>query len=167
MVFVTSGDLEAVFEHGVASASRGGIYAFNLHSVPAAQPIKVALVTAAGGEYGAGAEAGADRTLGFQPHGVYLSNSTDRLYVVVHRLGVSSVEIFAVRYRAENGADDDNGAGAGAAAGMGGKDLGLYERSGLPIPPVSLTHVRSVTSEHFPPGAINDVAEVKKKSATI
>ena len=57
------------------------------------------------------------------------------------------------RYRAENDAV------AGASASMGGEDLGLYEQTGLPIPPASLTHVRSVTSEHFPAGGINDVAE--------
>lgn len=144
VVLITGGDLETVFDHGISASSRGGLYSFDLYSFPAADPIRIRLFTGDGEIY----PTAEDQGTGFQAHGAFLSNSTDRLYVVVHRLGVSSIEIFDVRYRQE-----------AKTNGMGGENLAMYGVAGELVPPVSLTHVRSVTSERFPAGGINDVVE--------
>jgi hypothetical protein len=67
----------------------------------------------------------------FQVHGIFVSNSTDRLYTVTHRGSFSSIEVFKIKY------DDSSDAG------------------------VALKHIRSVRSPLFPNGGINDVVEGK------
>ena len=90
LLFMTSGDLHNVFEHGSNAAKPGGIWAFNINpyvdqrwvNSPQRLPLN-----------------GFDQELhGFHGHGFYISNQTDRLYVVNHAHTYSGIEIFRIEY---------------------------------------------------------------------
>jgi hypothetical protein len=86
ILFITSGDLHNVFEHGTTAAKMGGIWSFDLSSKEDAQPQKLQL-------------RGFDvETHGFYAHGLYVSNLTSRLYVVNHAVAYSGIEIFYIDY---------------------------------------------------------------------
>ena len=86
-VFIGAGDIYDTFYHGAANAVPGGVYVFDVASLPAIEPARLELT-------GFPKEEGAH----FQVHGIFVSNATDRLYTVTHRGAFSSVEIFAIRY---------------------------------------------------------------------
>ena len=73
----------------------------------------------------------------FQPHGMYLSNSTDRLYVVNHNNGYSSVIVFDIKYNM-NCLKDENC---------------LFQNT------ASLVFKAEIRSDLFPFMALNDVVE--------
>eukprot|EP00397_Hematodinium_sp_SG-2012_P047684 GEMP01054334.1.p1 GENE.GEMP01054334.1~~GEMP01054334.1.p1 ORF type:complete len:301 (+),score=77.67 GEMP01054334.1:398-1300(+) len=79
---------------------------------------------------------GFPQNVAFQPHGIYVSNITDRLLVVSHRGNHSAIEVLSVKYH----------------------DKCMQARPWA-CTPVTLTYVRSVTSPHFPNYGINDVVE--------
>ena len=90
LLFMTSGDLHNVFEHGSNAAKPGGIWAYNINpytdqrwvNSPQRLPLN-----------------GFDQDLhGFHGHGFYISNETDRLYVVNHAHAYSGIEIFHIEY---------------------------------------------------------------------
>jgi hypothetical protein len=90
LLFITSGDLHTVWEHGSTAAKPGGIWAYNINpyvdqrwvNSPQRLPLH-----------------GFDQDLhGFHGHGFYISNQTDRLYVVNHAHQYSGIEIFRIEY---------------------------------------------------------------------
>ena len=90
VLFFTSGDLHETFNHGTAHLTPGGIYALNLASFnndQSQQPQRLVL------------ENFDAETVGFQPHGLYVS-TTHRMYVVNHAKNYSGIEIFVINYEA-------------------------------------------------------------------
>ena len=78
----------------------------------------------------------------FQTHGLYFSDTSQRLYVVAHHGYYSSIEIFSVE---ENEEEND--------------ETKSTDMSGNASLAPTLTWIRSVTSPHFPNLALNDVVE--------
>ena len=127
LLFISSGDLATVFEHGGAGvASPGGMYVMNVSGPTERwEPVRMHL-------RGLPQEDG----VAFQPHGIFVSNATDRLFVVCHRGRFSSVEVFGISLAAQSCQEGDH-----------------------PCVPATLTHVTSVRSTMFPNSGINDVVE--------
>ena len=72
VLFIGSGDLHAVFELGAAAANPGGIWVLDMRpEAPTMEPIKIEI------------NAFPKNRL-FQPHGIHVSNTTNRLYAVSH-----------------------------------------------------------------------------------
>ena len=76
----------------------------------------------------------------FQPHGIHVSNITDRIHVVSHNGDHSSVDIFSIKYDTEC--------------------LKEPSRSTQCKKPASLVFLKSIRSELFPSGGLNDVVEM-------
>ena len=88
VLFVTSGDLKSVFEHGAASATPGGLWVYDMRSGGSPNPIKLELESFPSNKR-------------FQGHGLDVSNSTDRVYAISHNGPDSSVDIFQILYHDE------------------------------------------------------------------
>ena len=89
VLFVTSGDLHNVFDHGSRAAKPGGLWVLNFNA-NANQLHQLQLE-------------GFDQELhGFHAHGIFISNITDRLYVVNHAHEYSGIEIFHIEYAASS-----------------------------------------------------------------
>jgi hypothetical protein len=123
VLFISSGDLRVAAEHGSASANPGGIWGIDVTMAREDEPFKLPLL-----DYPIEQE--------FTPHGLFVSNLTDRMYVVNHGNGRSTVEIFAIEYC--------NGGW-----------------SSCEFPVNGLTHLKTVRSGLFPFFGINDVVEGK------
>ena len=74
----------------------------------------------------------------FQPHGMDISNTTDRLYVINHNQGYSSVIIFEISYNVKCLMEDKNC---------------IFENA------ASLIFKSEISSSIFPLMALNDVVE--------
>jgi len=122
ILFITSGDLWNTFKTGVVSANPGGIWILDMRENGNPEPVRLEL------------RKFPSKRL-FQPHGLDVSNSTNRLYAISHNGDHSSVDIFTIEYRTKC--------------------------ASLPwsCAPVTLTFIHSVTSHHFPNSGINDVVE--------
>ena len=137
LLFVGSGDVLHIVEHGTKDVASGGIWALDLGG--------------GGGGGGGGLPErlelrGFDQARhGFHAHGLYVSNATDRLYVVNHAHEYSGVEIFRIDY-----GDDGGGGGGGDGAAGGG-------RRKLPV--LHHQHTIGADGKTFPLRAINDVVE--------
>ena len=81
---------------------------------------------------------------GFQPHGIHVSNITDRLHVVSHNGDHSSVDIFSIKYDREC--------------------LEEPSRATQCKKPASLVFLKSIRSELFPSGGLNDVVEMNSNA---
>jgi hypothetical protein len=125
-LFISSGDLGHIFKHGTKAAHPGAIYAMDLSTGAGEQGVLTRMQIEPNPYEPARAR------FTFQPHGIYVSNATDRLYAVNHAGAESTVEVFQLRY-----------------ATAGGRLLALRR----------MTHLRTVRSPLFPRYGINDVIE--------
>ena len=123
VLFITSGDLGSVGGSGAESANPGGLWVYDMRAKAASDPIKIEL------KY-------FPRNRRFQPHGLDVSNTTDRVYAVSHNGKESAIEIFKIKYHR--------------------KCLKALPWS---CNPVSLTYINSISSDLFPYNGINDVIE--------
>ena len=82
-VFISQGDLHNCFIHGSFSASPGHIWFVNMKRK--ILPQKAIIENFPPGYR-------------FQPHGIYVSNSTDLLYAVNHAQNYSGIEVFGIDY---------------------------------------------------------------------
>ena len=128
-VFTSSLDGSRLFESGVTVGCRdGGIWAFQL-KIPHPTVVMVPLWRSARNK----PSHMIDTRYCPHTHGMYLSNSTNRLYVITHYGYSSQIEVFDIEYEPENKA------------------------------PPTLTWVRAVASSSFPNMGINDVVEGASK----
>jgi hypothetical protein len=123
LLFISSGDLRVVAERGSAAANPGGIWAVDATMKREDEPFKIPLH-------------GYPIEKEFAPHGIYVSNMTDRLYVVNHGNQNSTVEVFFIEYC--------NGGW-----------------SSCEFPANGLLYLTTVSSNLFPYFGINDVVEGK------
>jgi len=86
ILIITSGDLGTVFSQGAGKANPGSLWALDMRSSGADEPVKIPIFGFPAGRL-------------FQPHGFDISNRTDYVYVISHNGDHSSVEIFNIRYR--------------------------------------------------------------------
>lgn len=96
ILFITSGDLEKTFEYGALEANTGNIFMLNMKdNFPKTKDDmnKLELVKA-----NIHSSPFTLKNYRFQPHGLDVSNSTDRLYCVNHNYGFSSVIVFDIKY---------------------------------------------------------------------
>ena len=80
VVFVTSGDLFGIFEHGPESSASGGVWMLDPRPGAAKEPVKAEIVGFPAGKL-------------LHPHGFDVSNATDRMFLVNHHSGASSIEV--------------------------------------------------------------------------
>ena len=128
ILFISSGDLHKVFNESAAAANPGNIWAMDMRMGAPIEPIKIELKAFPNGRQ-------------FQPHGIHVSNITDRIHVVSHNGDHSSVDIFSIEYNVECL-----------------KTLPPWGCNN----PASLTFMKSVKSDLFPNVGMNDVVEGNK-----
>ena len=80
----SSGSLFTCFGSGSAAAANGTAWAFNIRKGVAAEPVEIPI------------QGYPDRTL--HAHGIYVSNKTDRMYVINHLGPKSVVEVLKIEY---------------------------------------------------------------------
>merc|ERR1712109_288818 len=124
IVFVSSGDILQGFHHRFATAAPGGMWILDIRPDVIKDPVRVEI------------EGGPVPEL-FHPHGIDVSNSTDKLFAVNHNDIRSSVEVYQIIYKPE-----------------------CISISTWICTPITLNFLTSVTSELFPKYGINDVAEI-------
>ena len=134
ILFITSGDLNQTFGYGPASANSGNIWMMNMKAeIP--KDLKQLQLVKANIESSPGFSQNRFR---FQPHGIDISNTTDRLYVINHNQDYSSVIIFEIRYN----------------------EKCLMDKEACPFKNAASLIFRSeITSNLFPFMALNDVVE--------
>ena len=93
ILFITSGDLEQTFGYGATKANTGNIFMMNMKDEIPKDMSKLQLVKANIHSSPLGRKG-----FRFQPHGMDVSNSTDRIYVINHNNGYSSVIVFDIKY---------------------------------------------------------------------
>ena len=93
ILFITSGDLQKTFDYGAREANTGNIFMMNMKNEIPKDISKLELVKANihSSPFGR-------KGFQFQPHGMDVSNTTDRVYVVNHNNGYSSVIVFDIKY---------------------------------------------------------------------
>ena len=128
VVFISSGDLDTVFKEGANAANPGGIWAMDMRLGAPIEPVKLKIISF-------------PLNRRFQPHGLHISNVTDRIHVVSHNEDHSSVDIFKIEYNV--------------------KCLKKLPWNNCKNP-VLLTFLTSVKSELFPNVGLNDVVEGNK-----
>ena len=132
ILFITSGDLEKTFGYGAAAANTGSIFMMNLKDDMPKDPRKVQLVKA-----NIHSSPFTRKGFRFQPHGMDISNKTDRLYVVNHNHGYSSVIVFDIMYNQE-----------------------CLKELDCPLEDLASLHFKTeIRSNLFPLMALNDVVE--------
>ena len=136
ILFITSGDLKNTFENGPASANTGNIFMMNMNNTKDLQKLDIVKANIHSSPF-------SRKNFRFQPHGMDLSNSTNRLYVINHNKGYSSVIIFDIKYNM-NCLKEKPQEGC------------LFENT------ASLVFKAEVTSELFPVMALNDVVEASE-----
>jgi len=121
ILFITQGDLKNVF-HNNGQAAEGHIWTMRVDAMePQIAPV-----------------VGFPETTLFQPHGCYVSNTNDLLYVINHVGTYSAVEVFSIHYHRRRSRTDDRNH----------------------QPPATLTYVHSIRDDdQFPVHGINDVVE--------
>jgi len=132
ILFITSGDLENTFGFGAAEANTGSIFLINIKADMPKGLRQLQLVKA-----NIHSSPFTKKDFRFQPHGMDVSNVTDRLYVVNHNHGYSSVIVFDIMY-----------------------NLKCINEMDCPLEnSVSLLFISEIRSNLFPLMALNDVVE--------
>jgi len=85
VLFITSGDLWTIFQHGPAHSAHGGIWMMDPRPGAAKDPVKLDI-------------AGWPEGRLLHAHGFDVSNITDRMYIVNHHGDHSSVEVVSIQY---------------------------------------------------------------------
>ena len=129
ILFITSGDLNQTFGFGPAKANPGNIWMLNMKT----DFKKLELVKTTIDSLPSISQKG----FRFQPHGIDISNTTDRLYVINHNQDYSSVIVFDIKYNEKC---------------LMSKDC-IFKNT------VSLIFKAEITSSIFPFMALNDVVE--------
>ncbi|XP_023345213.1 serum paraoxonase/lactonase 3 [Eurytemora carolleeae] len=119
----SSGNLDQCFKHGSASAQPGGIYILDIKEGQEAEPQQIYVQNS-------------PYTV-MHAHGIYVSNKTDRLYVVDHLGPKSVIQIMKIVYNKSC----------------------LESKVWSCTDPVSLLHIKTISSHLFPRYGINDVVE--------
>lgn len=86
LLLMAAGDLQHAFNHGTEHAPNGGVFVYHFNSPVSKFPTKITLDNYP-----------PDRKM--VGHGLYLSNATDRLYVINHAGHQDVVEVFSVTYK--------------------------------------------------------------------
>ena len=123
VLFISSGDIIKGFAEGFSQAAQGGVWILDIRQNPIQEPVKLQIL-------------GVPDGLDFHLHGLYVSNSTDRIYAVNHQLTKSSVDVFQISYNAD------------------------CIQETWTCPPVSLQFITTISSDLFPHAGMNDVVEV-------
>ena len=126
LLFISSGDLAKVLEEGAEVANPGSMWAMDMKVESSIELHRLDIESF-------------PPSRRFQPHGIYVSNITDRIHVVSHNGDHSSVDIFSIKYN--TGCLEDP------------------SRSTQCKKPASLVFLKSIRSELFPSGGLNDVVE--------
>ena len=125
LLFVTSGDLRKMMENSGNVENPGSIWVMNLKETSRISLHKLEMKFFPHGRR-------------FQPHGIHISNLTDRMHVVSHNGDHSSVDIFTLKYNT---------------------DCWTKPSSQKCEIPVTALFLKSVKSTFFPNLGINDVVE--------
>ena len=134
ILFITSGDLKKTFGYGPAEANTGNIFMMNMNNTKDVKKLDIVKANIHSSPF-------SRKNFRFQPHGMDVSNSTDRMYVVNHNNGYSSIIIFDIKYNM-NCLREKPQEGC------------LFENT------ASLVFKGEVRSDLFPFMALNDVVEV-------
>lgn len=124
VLFISSGDLGKTFKDGASAANPGHIWVLNMRGGGSPKPVKAIIYSF-------------PKDLRFQPHGIDVSNSTDKLYVVSHNDGYSSVIVLNIQYN----------------------DKCIKDADWKCQEPVVLTFDKDIESNLFPHMGLNDVVE--------
>ena len=127
LLFISSGDLAKVLEEGAEAANPGSMWVMDMKVESSIKLHRLEIESF-------------PQSRRFQPHGIHVSNITDRIHVVSHNGDHSSVDIFSIQYDKEC--------------------LEEPSRSTKCKKPASLVFIKSIRSELFPSGGLNDVAEM-------
>jgi len=125
LIFISVGDLHNIMGHGTDKAENGGVFVYDMNGAAGKLPIKLEVNNFPEGHK-------------LFVHGLYISNSTDRLYAVNHQGHADTIEVFSVTYSPSCISFDT-----------------------FTCPPVSLTHTKTIASPLFINFGMNDVAEGK------
>ena len=126
LLFISSGDLAKVLEEGAEVANPGSMWVMDMKVASSIELHRLEIESF-------------PQSRRFQPHGIHLSNITDRIHVVSHNGDHSSVDIFSIKYDTEC--------------------LEEPSRSTQCKKPASLVFIKSIRSDLFPSGGLNDVVE--------
>ena len=99
ILFITSGDLQKTFDYGASEANEGSIFMMDLGNNISKKEGKQDEINIV--EANIHSSPFSQKGFRFQPHGMDVSNTTDRLYVVNHNNGYSSVIVFDIVYNEE------------------------------------------------------------------
>ena len=127
LLFISSGDLAKVLEEGAEVANPGSMWVMDMKVESSIKLHRLEIESF-------------PQSRRFQPHGIHVSNITDRLHVVSHNGDHSSVDIFSIKYDT--------------------KCLEEPSRSIQCTKPASLVFIKSIRSDLFPSGGLNDVVEM-------
>ena len=127
LLFISSGDLAKVLEEGAEVANPGSMWIMDMKVESSIKLHRLEIESF-------------PQSRRFQPHGIHVSNITDRIHVVSHNGDHSSVDIFSIKYDTEC--------------------LEEPSRSAQCKKPASLVFIKSIRSELFPSGGLNDVVEM-------
>ena len=126
LLFISSGDLAKVLEEGAEAANPGTMWVMDMKVESSIRLHRLEIESF-------------PQSRRFQPHGIHVSNLTNRIHVVSHNGDHSSVDIFSINYDTEC--------------------LEKPSRSTQCKKPASLVLIKSIRSELFPSGGLNDVVE--------
>jgi len=122
LFFGSSGDLSTCFTKGSRSAENGGMWIFNIGQAQKAEPVQLKLQ-----DYPHDS---------IHTHGIYVSNRTERVFLINHLGPETTVEVFKINYNVK-----------------------CLNKGWKCAEPVSLKHQKTVRSALFPRYGLNDVVE--------
>ena len=126
LLFISSGDLAKVLEEGAEVANPGSMWVMDMKVESSIKLHRLEIESF-------------PQSRRFQPHGIHVSNITNRIHVVSHNGDHSSVDIFSIKYDTEC--------------------LEEPLRATQCTKPASLVFLTSIRSDLFPSGGLNDVVE--------
>ena len=126
LLFISSGDLAKVLEEGAEAANPGSMWVMDMKVDSSIKLQRLEIESF-------------PQSRRFQPHGIHVSNITNRIHVVSHNGDHSSVDIFSIKYDTEC--------------------LEEPLRATQCTKPASLVFQTSIRSDLFPSGGLNDVVE--------
>ena len=91
ILFIASGDLKQTFENGPRAANPGGIFMMNMNKTEDLKKLEIV-------EANIKSSPISRKSFQLHPHGMDISNSTNRLYAVNHNDGYDSVIIYDINY---------------------------------------------------------------------
>ena len=91
ILFIASGDLKQTFENGLRAANPGGIFMMNMNKTEDVKKLEIVKANINSSPI-------ARKSFQLHPHGMDISNSTNRLYAVNHNDGYDSVIIYNIKY---------------------------------------------------------------------